>query len=360
MRVACFVSPHGLGHAARAAAVLAALHARRPALVTDIYTLVAESFFEDSRSGPCHYHSLRTDLGMVQKTQFEEDAAATASELARLLPFDTGSVQALAATLRANGCRAVLCDIAPLGIAVARAAGLPSVLIENFTWDWIYATYTADEPRLVPFAAQMRALFDVATHHVQAAPACSPNAKAVQVGVISRRPRTPRDRVRQQLNLAPRTRMVLITNNLLDADGPGAHQLRAYPDCTFVLAGGTAAMRRVGNLVMLPAVSAFYHPDLVHAADVVVGKLGYSTLAECYQAGVIFAYLTRPRFPESPIMETFARSHMHGARICPADLANGRWLDMLPAWLARPRLARPTPNGADVLADWLLAHVLQG
>ena len=62
-----------------------------------------------------------------------------------------------------------------------------------------------------------------------------------------------------------------------------------------------------GHIIRLPAQSAFYHPDLIHAADVVVGKLGYSTLAEVWAAGVPFGYVVRPQFPESGPLEAWAQ-----------------------------------------------------
>ena len=45
-------------------------------------------------------------------------------------------------------------------------------------------------------------------------------------------------------------------------------------------------MVREKNVILLPANTDLYHPDLVHAADAVVAKLGYSTVAETYSAGV--------------------------------------------------------------------------
>ena len=57
----------------------------------------------------------------------------------------------------------------------------------------------------------------------------------------------------------------------------------------FVFAGGVSAYRQEGNLHFLPFESDFFHPDLVHAADLVVGKAGYSMIAEVWAAGVPFA-----------------------------------------------------------------------
>ena len=48
MRIAYFVTPHGFGHAARAAAVMVALQEIDPAIQFDIFTQVPRWFFQDS------------------------------------------------------------------------------------------------------------------------------------------------------------------------------------------------------------------------------------------------------------------------------------------------------------------------
>ena len=360
LRVACFVTPHGLGHAARTAAILAALHRRLPMLETELYTLVPASFFEESRIGPFAYHAFTTDVGMAQTTPFIEDLPATLERLAHLLPFDSGTVKKLADSIRSRGCRAVLCDVAPLGLAVARAAGLPSVLVENFTWDWIYAGYVDEAPALQPYIDAMQTAFALADFHIQTEPVCKRHPTAMQAGVVSRPTRTSAVLVRKRLGIPPGTPAVLITSGALCPAPALLNAMREQPSITFVFPGGAAGVVNGGNIRLLSADSEFYHPDLVHACDAVVGKLGYSTLAEVYHAGVPFAYVTRPRFRESLALEAFVQAHMPCLALTAATLADGSWLAALPALLARPRIPREEPNGADVIADWLASVVLGG
>jgi len=141
--VACFISPHGLGHAARAAAVLAALQRRQPATALHIFTTASPRFFEASGCRTRFFHAERTDVGFAQKSAFVADIPETARLLDAFLPFDPARVTALAETVRRGRCALILCDIAPLGIAVAREAGLPSVLVENFLWDNLYEAYAS-------------------------------------------------------------------------------------------------------------------------------------------------------------------------------------------------------------------------
>src|ERR1035437_1738709 len=83
--IAYFISPHGFGHAARAAAIMAALHDLNQAVYFDIYTLVPAWFFQDSLGPYFAVHSLKTDIGLVQKSPLEEDLPATLQSLAEFI-----------------------------------------------------------------------------------------------------------------------------------------------------------------------------------------------------------------------------------------------------------------------------------
>ena len=201
-RAACFITPHGFGHAARATAVMEAWHRIEPAVDFEVFTEVPKWFLRDSLDGPFTYHSLLTDIGMVQETPLREDLPATVSRLDAFLPFDPTEIVRLAEDVVRSRCKAVLCDIAPMGIAVAREAGIPSVLIENFTWDWIYRGYSAAEPAIEKHAAYMEKLFRSADVHVQAEPACVPSPNAdLRAEPVSRRVRSPRKSIRERLGI---------------------------------------------------------------------------------------------------------------------------------------------------------------
>jgi hypothetical protein len=131
-----FISPHGFGHAARAAAVIDTVHDMNPSVRFEIFTIVPEFFFKESLDkGIFNYHSLETDIGLAQKNSLDVDIPGTLCRLDDFLPFKENMIADLAALVKELNCRAIVCDIAPMGIAVARAANIPSLLVENFTWD---------------------------------------------------------------------------------------------------------------------------------------------------------------------------------------------------------------------------------
>jgi hypothetical protein len=344
--VAVFVSPHGYGHAARACAVMQALAALEPAARFDVFTLVPEWFFADSLTCPFTYHALLTDIGVVQKTPLVENLEETIRRLGGFLPFQAGLVDGLARALETLRCRLVLCDISPLGLAVAQQAGLPSVLVENFTWDWIYEPYLASISRFADPIAALAEIFEAATVHIQTEPVCRPDARFPTVPPVSRAPRLPSQAVRRRLGVPADAAAVLFTmggvpwrHGSLDAlEGPG--------EIFFIVPGAAERFERRGRLILLPHRSGFFHPDLVHASDAVVGKLGYSTVAEVYDAGVPFAYVQRPTFRESGPLAAFVNSQIPALPLHVGDLTDGAWVARLPDLLRQAKGAGPTTSGA--------------
>lgn len=354
---AYFITPHGFGHAARAAAVMAALYDRQPELKFEIFTHVPSWFFELSIPGGFNYHALQTDVGLVQTTSMAEDLPETIKRLGDLFPLRSEFVERLARQICDLGCKMVLCDIAPLGIAVAHAAGLPAVLIENFTWDWIYAGYRDEEPRFDRYIAYLEQVFASTTYHIRTSPACSDHLPADMVsGVVSRKPRTPRAMTRNQLGVPLDARLVTVTMGGILTDYPFLGILENVKDIFFLIPGGSDSYEQRGSLILIPHHSSYYHPDLIEACDMVIGKLGYSTMAEAYSSRVPYMYIPRPRFRETGPMSEFARAAMGAIEINEKAFFNGEWLTILPEILSRQRDKISQPNGADQIAEYVISH----
>jgi UDP-N-acetylglucosamine:LPS N-acetylglucosamine transferase len=125
----------------------------------------------------------------------------------------------------------------------------------------------------------------------------------------------------------------------------------------FVIPGAAERATRVGSALLLPHHSDYYHPDLVAAADAVVGKLGYSTVAEVYGAGVPFGYVPLEDFRESPVLARFVSERLPSIAIDEDEFTSGDWLARLPGLLDLPRLDAPTRNGADEAASAILQRL---
>lgn len=350
-RLAWFVSPHGFGHAARSAAIVEALGAAAPGLAVDFWTSVPEWFFAESISRPVGFRPLACDVGLVQRSPIAEDLEASLAALERFWAWaEGGGIDAVAAEVRDSGAVAVVADIAPFGLAVARAAGLPSVLIENFTWDWIYEPLVALDSGFGPWTERLASLFADCDRHLQLTPCCRELPGAVAVPPVARRAQGDRGAVRDRLAVPPGDALVLVSF------GGVAHRLEALAPLaerrgiTFVLPGASDDERAEGNLRLLPHRSPVHHPDLVAAADLVVGKLGYSTVAEAVAAGSRMLYVPRPGFRESAVLEAFVEERLPSRAISPDSLADGSWVEQIPALLALPPAAAQPSLGAEIAA----------
>ncbi len=354
--IAYFVSPHGFGHAARASAVMSALYSVEPALHFDIFTTIPRWFFSDSVTGSFGYHPTFTDIGLVQKTSLEENLPETIRRLNEFLPFSASHVDELAERIKRLGCRLVLCDIAPLGIAVAKAADIPSVLIENFTWDWIYRPFARRAVELRHTISYLRTVFHSADVHIQTEPVCRPQRADFVAAPTSRKPRTSRRRIRQQLGIPSRARTVLITMGGVPERHGFLERLSSLAPVYFIVPGASRSGQKRGNVVLLPHRSDFFHPDLMNASDAVIGKSGYSTVAEAFHAGLPFGYVSRAIFPESAVMARFIQTRMHGLEISGVRFQQGDWLDTVPQLLSFPRQDHDDSNGADEISQFLFAN----
>jgi hypothetical protein len=243
---------------------------------------------------------------------------------------------------------------------VARAAGLPAVVVENFTWDWIYENYLAEEPGFGAYITLLRDLLHQADLHIQTTPVCQPNAPHLTTNPVSRPVLTPREEVRHRLGIVQGNPAVLISMGGIETGFDYLDRLASFQEVTFIIPGGSSLLERRGNVLTLPHHSGFYHPDLLNACDAVVGKLGYSTLAEAYTSGIPFGFIPREKFRESPPLASFTLAEMGSLLIPEKAYQSGDWLADLPALLAKPRLKRSLPNGASQIADYLVRTGLLG
>ncbi len=348
-----FISPHGFGHAARAAGVMAALHEINPSIQFEIFTKVPQWFFQQSLSGSFTYHSVLTDIGLVQKTPLREDLPKTLQCLNEFLPFDHLQIKSLAKLVNKLKCQLIICDIAPMGIVVAKTADVPSVLIENFTWDWIYQGYTHNDFQLNQHIDYLHKIFESVDYNIQTEPICHYRTADLTTSPVCRKAKTSSLQIRQKLGIPDNVKMVFITMGGIPEQYTFLNQLTHQRNVYFVIPGNSQSKQLLDNLVLLPHHSDFFHPDLINACDAVIGKLGYSTLAETYHAGLPFGYITPPNFRESKILEAFIKKQMNGYSITEMQFQDGSWTSLLPDLLALPRIKRRNSNGATQVARFI-------
>ena len=289
--IALYLSGHGFGHMTRACEVLAEVRRREPGVPLAVAGSVPEALVRRAIPGALHFRRTPCDVGLVQRDALHIDEGATATACAAFEATWDGRADAEADFLRESGVRLVLADIPPLAFEAAHRAGIPSVGLGNFSWDWIYRHLSARQPSLAASADRAAAAHARAALLLELpfAGDLSSFTYREQIGLVARRPRLSREEARRRLGLDGRPAV------LLSFGGAGTPDLSAPASAEFrwLLPSDVD-----GRLVEL----GLTYPDVVHAVDVVVSKPGYGIVTDAIAAGTRLVYTERGDFPEYPIL----------------------------------------------------------
>jgi L-arabinokinase len=355
----CFyVTAHGFGHASRCQAVIEEL----PDARIELCTLVPRWFFDldAEASGRIAVRTLPESLdpGVIQSDSFHHDIPATLAAWSKLLAAATTHIEREREHLLEQGHDLVVSDAAPLPLAAARRAGLPSVAMGNFTWDWVLEGYLDQEPAFAPIIAEIRRLYRQADLHLR--PPLSHESdlfeRQLSIGFTTRRPVLPPDAVRRELGLEPGQLMVLLSFGGFGVDRLSLDRVPAHAHVRCVWDQGPAQPPH-----LLAAPGGLRYVDLIRAADVILTKPGYSIISEAVAQGTLLAYVPRRGFRENALLERFLEREWPSLAMPPSALSDGTWIDLVVSWVEeRPdardhRTAAPV-DGARAAARAILAE----
>jgi len=357
-----YISGHGFGHAARAIQVVNAIARREPSVRIVLRTSVPEWFLRASLEAPADILPVVTDPGVVQPDSLSIDEDETARRAAAFYRDFETRIGGEAQVIRALDPAIVLGDIPPLAFAAAGAAGVPSIAISNFTWDWIYEGFPGFDA-LAPGVRRTIAEGNAQASLALRLPFFGGFASVTRIEdmpLVARRATVAGDETRRRLRLPSDRPVVLATFGghggnvpLADAAGNGSFLLVA----TDYEVGQEAPPHpnlRVVSAGELRAASLTY-TDLLAAADVVATKLGYGIVSECIANDVALLYTLRGRFAEQDVFVREMPAVLRTRAIDREHLIGGCWAESIEALLAQPApIETMRADGADVTAARVL------
>jgi len=358
--LAVYVSGHGFGHATRTAEVWRAVRVLERDLFIAVVSSAPERISRAAVGEPLEYRALQCDVGLAQKDALSIDEEATVE---RWRAFEAGTrarVGREADWLGRARARVVLADIPPLAFEAAAAAGVPSVGLSNFSWDWIYAHNARRVPALTEAAARAREAYEKADLLLELPFAGDLSAfpRRERIPMVARRQRRDRAQTRHALGLERET-AVLLSFGGIGLPGFDPSVLKPLRQYRFLLEterhdlppnvlAVTGRLLEEKELVFL---------DLVGAADVVVSKPGYGIVTDCIAARTPLVYTDRGDFPEYPIMVAEMPRYLSTAYVSNEDLRMGRLDEAIRAVRSAPLPPPPDMSGAEVAARRLLERV---
>jgi L-arabinokinase len=353
--VALAVSGHGFGHAVRCAEVARALLERgaRVTLRTDAPHWL---FPHGVQSLPKSDRPL--DIGVAQHDGLELDIDETRRRWISFARDFSGHADAEADLLQQLRVDVLVGDMPPLAFAAAARAGIPSLALGNFAWDWIYAAW----PGFEDIVACVRSSYANADRllrlplHSSDSDAFAAFPAIEDVPLIARKARRPRNEVRAEIGLPEGGRVVLISFGGFQALGLDLTALGEWTGYVFVVTPPIAdrAGEVPANVVALNETPPDY-VSLLAACDVVVTKPGYGIVVDCLANRVAVLFTDRGPFREYDVLAA-ALPRLGRARYVPRDevLAGhlGPHLDTLldadASWTTERM------DGAEVVADRVL------
>ena len=366
-----YISGHGFGHASRSIEVINAVLAKRPETRVGVRTSAPRWLFDLTVKGKVAFSTLECDTGVVQVDALTLDEADT---IRRASSFHSDLVTRAASetrVLRELGAGLIVGDIPPLAFAVGAAAGIPSIGLGNFTWDWIYADYPRVRlaPSLLPAIRGAYAKASMALR-LPMSGGFESFSNVKDIPFIARHATRTREEVCKtaQAAVGKAARPLLVrrlrpagarhrsAGEVQEVHGRITVERRRWAARARRRRRPSAGARssRINEEAMYDA--GVRYEDLVGAAEAVVTKPGYGIISECIANDAAMLYTSRGHFPEYDVLVEEMPKYVRSAFISQEDLFAGKWESHLDKLLAQPKPKKKADtSGADVAADMLLA-----
>jgi len=356
-----YISGHGFGHSSRMAVVINELLRREPGRRIIIKTSSPEWFFREQINAPISFSPLKCDIGVIQSDSLNLDPLASLkayddflSRGKRIITDELRFIEKVEPGL-------IVGDIPPLAFAAAHAAGIPSLAVGNFCWDWIYEPYAESYPEYGHIIPAIREEYGKADLLLRLPFSGEMNAfPAIRdIPLIARRSHRAPGEVRDLLGLPKKIPVIILSFGGFWLGEDYYRKLSRIDDCIWLASERVAfklpSIRNV-NRGELHRLKLGY-PDLVNAADLVVTKPGYGILSECIANRTKMLYTSRGDFREYPILVEGVEKHLPSAFITQEKLKTGDFKDELFQLLNKPDIFTPLPiNGgetaAEIIGEW--------
>ena len=358
--IAVYVTSHGFGHLNRSVAAINKIPLDVPVVICSDPSLF--SHWRERLQRPADLEPHSSDAGALNPPgdSASTDGPGTLLRAAEVHTRALPEVDAEVARLRDDGTAVVLCDAPPLPLVAAARAGIPGLLLANFTWAEIYASHArkvgTDTARDTVRAVQ--AAYKHASVVLRAAPGLriSGVAPIIDVGMVVTPGVNRRVELRASLGLSLDDKVVYFYVGRYGQADLGWDRLREFKGIHFV-GFHPAPTGPLPNLHVVPA-ELWTGADLAASADAIVAKAGYGTVCEAMAARVPFIYPPRTGFAEHRALDQALRVWGGGYPISSRDFRDFRLARPLAAAFAAQPGPPPFPtDGADRVVETLIEAI---
>ncbi|KAM0890914.1 hypothetical protein ACQ4PT_026699 [Festuca glaucescens] len=350
---AYYITGHGFGHATRALEVVR--HLIGAGHDVHVVTAAPEFVFTTEIDSPSlHIRRVLLDCGAVQAD------ALTVDRLASLEKYHQTAVVPREAILRTEvewltsiKADLVVSDVVPVACRAAADAGIRSVCVTNFSWDFIYAEYVVAAGHYHRSIVWQIAEDYSHCEFLLRLPGYCPMPAfrdVIDVPLVVRRLHKSRSEVRKELGIADDVKVVIFNFG----GQPAGWKLKKewLPDGWLCLVCGASDTQELPPNYIKLAKDA-YTPDLMAASDCMLGKIGYGTVSEALAYKLPFVFVRRDYFNEEPFLRNMLEHYQCGIEMIRRDLLTGHWKPYLLRALTLKPCYDGQINGGEVAANIL-------
>jgi hypothetical protein len=324
----CAISGHGFGHAAQVVPILNELGRHVPHLTAILRTSVPGSFFEDRLTIPWSLQSVQQDVGCVQQGPLDIDVPSTWEAHQA---FHASWESRLAAELTALAAAApavVLADTPYLAVSAGKQAGIPTLVVANFTWSEVLERFDGarlDHQAIVKEIRRSYGQADMGLRIARGLP-LSGVAKVTDIGPIAEPARCERERLRSTLGISESERLVLVGFGGIPLESLPWDQMDSMKGYQFLVDGvPPTGLSCVHSLAAIP----FSFKTALASVDIVMTKPGYGTVMEAVALGLPVVYVRRYNFADEAPLVDFLHEYGQGRELSRSDFISGNWRPVL-------------------------------
>jgi hypothetical protein len=298
MKVALYASNHGFGHASRISALASSF------IDFGVYVYVCTDrpafLFKNLRENAWEYRECKLDRGVVHKENLVTDPEATKKAILDLFSHREELVGKETIFLRENQIDFVVADIPYFVVEACRYASIPVFGISNFDWFFIYNEIFRNDPDLKPVLNIIWALYrgmDKSYLVDLGSKRSVPGFRDVsRSGLIAREAKKYHN-MHHKLGIDPEAKILLL---MFGGEGNIDIPIESICKAWDGVVVSPYKMHPAGNLITVEPDEDFL--SLMHDAELIICKPGYSTFAEVMSLGKSMIYIPRKNYPEEEFL----------------------------------------------------------
>ncbi|KAK1367624.1 L-arabinokinase [Heracleum sosnowskyi] len=347
---AYYVTGHGFGHATRVTEVVRhlILAGHDVHVVTGAPDFV---FTTEIQSPRLILRKVLLDCGAVQADALTVDRLASLEKYSETAVAPRDSIlKTEVEWLHSIKADLVVSDVVPVACRAAADAGIRSVCVTNFSWDFIYAEYVmAAGYHHRSIVWQIAEDYSHCEFLIRLPGYCPMPAfrDVIDVPLVVRRLHKPRKEVRKELGIAEDVKLVILNFG----GQPAGWKLKeeSLPSGWLCLVCG-ASENQVLPPNFIKLAKEVYTPDLIAASDCMLGKIGYGTVSEALAYKLPFVFVRRDYFNEEPFLRNMLEYFQGGVEMIRRDLLTGQWRPYLERAVTLKPCYEGGCNGGEVAA----------